>query len=381
MVATHKRQLKLAIDAMPVAPGGGLTVLLGYLRAWRDIEAPLDKKIITWRQPVIDALNQAGFEDLVIVAPVSSRREALIWERRKLPAAINAMGVDVVWISNLFLSGIRAPQVVHHQTLFSLSEDSWLGYARGGLRRVLQHVGARKALRRAARNVFISKYLQDRAERIVPVSHSRNQVIYNGVAPTWLSQVNQPTSAGETSRTICTLSAPSPHKDNESVLQTLAKLNQDHGQSRWRLVIAGPDDWSSWKQRARELKIENDVDFVGYLGLEQVAELYRTSLCTIFPSLFEAFGLPIVEAMACGCPVIAVNRTAMPEVAGDAALLVEPGDVDAMVAAVRSLADDRERYRATVQACYERAQSFSWPKSAATLLQAFWDVVDNRSRS
>ncbi len=373
------RNVSLAIDAMPVAPGGGLTVLLGYLEAWRAIEAPLDITIYTWRQATIDALGKAGFADRLADVPVSNRRAALVWERTKLPQVLNASDANVVWVSNLMLAGVRAPQVVFHQTLFSLSEASWLGYARKGLRRVLQHAGARKALRHAPCNVFISQYLRDCAEVIVPSSRSRNRVIHNGVAQTWLERARTGQSRTNDSRTICTISAPSPHKDNESVLQTIVGLRRAQPDAGWRLVVAGPSDWSEWQARAAELGISDIVEFVGFLTLDEVATLYQQSLCTIFPSKFEAFGLPIIEAMACGCPVVAIDRTAMPEVGGDAALLVKPGAVDDMIAAVLQLAGDTDRYRGRVAACYRQALRFSWFGSAEAMMQVFWDVVGNDS--
>jgi glycosyltransferase involved in cell wall biosynthesis len=115
---------------------------------------------------------------------------------------------------------------------------------------------------------------------------------------------------------------------------------------------------------AGRLGIERDLQFVEYVSDQELAVLYSNALALVFPSLYEGFGLPIVEAMACGCPVITSNVSSMPEIAGSAALLVDPHDTTALVEAIRwVILDPTHRARLRAQGLL-RAQDFSWDKTA-----------------
>jgi glycosyltransferase involved in cell wall biosynthesis len=104
--------------------------------------------------------------------------------------------------------------------------------------------------------------------------------------------------------------------------------------------------------------------FVGSVSDEQLARLYRGAVGLVFVSFYEGFGLPIIEAMACGAPVLTSTVTATPEVAGDAAILVDPYDVEAIAHEMKRLADDSSLRRELRERGLERALLFSWEKTA-----------------
>ena len=113
---------------------------------------------------------------------------------------------------------------------------------------------------------------------------------------------------------------------------------------------------------------------------EELAKLYRTALAFVFPSLRETFGMPILEAMACGCPVITSNVTACPEVAGDAALLVDPRSVSDLMGAMRHLAEDASLRADLRHRSLARAKQFTWRRSAEQHLEVFENVLRTRKR-
>src|SRR5262249_35570767 len=131
-----------------------------------------------------------------------------------------------------------------------------------------------------------------------------------------------------------------------------------------------------WREQAigqtvKHLGLEQAVCFPGFIDDEDLPALYSGARLFVFPSLYEGFGLPVLEAMGCGVPVITSNTSALPEVAGDAALLVDPGDVEGMAAAMASILDSaslRERLR---QQGFVRAQSFSWETTARKTLDLY----------
>lgn len=123
------------------------------------------------------------------------------------------------------------------------------------------------------------------------------------------------------------------------------------------------------------LGVGQRVEFLGHMSLTAVADLFRSAACLVYPSVFEGFGMPILEAMAMGCPVVTVDATAMPEVAGGAALLVPPHSPARVVEAVMALHDDAALRREMIRKGLERALAFPWTRSAEQFARLFEQVA------
>jgi len=137
--------------------------------------------------------------------------------------------------------------------------------------------------------------------------------------------------------------------------------------------VAGSRGWREQAifQTVQRLGLEQAVHFPGFIDDEDLPAVYGGALCFVFPSLYEGFGLPILEAMGCGTPVITSNVAAIPEVAGDAALLIDPQDVEGIAAAMSVLVHNdtiRERLR---QKGFIQAQQFSWATTAQKTLALY----------
>ena len=122
----------------------------------------------------------------------------------------------------------------------------------------------------------------------------------------------------------------------------------------------------------RRLGLEQRVELTGHLERDELAALYRGAACLVFPSRYEGFGLPVLEAMASGTPVVAAAAGAIPEVAGDAAVLVEPGNPAALAAGIERALSDRDRL---VPAGLERARQFSWAETARLTLATYRELL------
>lgn len=143
------------------------------------------------------------------------------------------------------------------------------------------------------------------------------------------------------------------------------------------LVLAGRPGhgWEDSLRAIEELGLRDSVRSVGYVSDDDLPALYSAAGAFILPSLHEGFGIPVLEAMACGAPVVTSNSSSLPEVAGDAALLVDPLDTEAIAEAVRRLLDD-EGLRASLRAKgLERAKLFPWSRTARETLQVYRDVA------
>lgn len=169
-----------------------------------------------------------------------------------------------------------------------------------------------------------------------------------------------------------------PHKNVARLLEALAQVPGD-----LTLVVVGHQDpryWPALAQRAQELGITGRVRFLGFVEAHVLPILYSAALAVVVPSLYEGFGLPVLEAMACGAPVIASTAGALREVAGDATLLVDPHDASAWARAITRVVDDPD-LRADLRARgMARAAQFSWFETARRLLAVAAEVHAARQR-
>jgi glycosyltransferase involved in cell wall biosynthesis len=164
-----------------------------------------------------------------------------------------------------------------------------------------------------------------------------------------------------------TLGTLQPRKNLARLVAAFAALR-----SEAVLVLAGKHGWlyEDLFAQVRRLGLEGRVLFPGYVRDEDKAALLSGALAFVFPSLYEGFGLPVLEAQACGCPVITSTTSSLPEVAGDAALLVDPGDTAAITAAMRCVAADPALRDALVERGFANARRFSWAACARSVLGA-----------
>jgi glycosyltransferase involved in cell wall biosynthesis len=169
------------------------------------------------------------------------------------------------------------------------------------------------------------------------------------------------------------------HKNHEMLLTAFGLARHSGLADDIRLVCTGaPGARQQWlKQAARGLRLENHVLFPGYLENAELLALITNSCGVIFPSLYEGFGLPIVEAMATGVPVACSNVTSLPEVAGDAAILFNPRVPEEIAQAILSLAHDKELTARLVQAGDLRAADFS---NSRLMAQQYWEVFEQAKR-
>ncbi|MBI4948735.1 MAG: glycosyltransferase family 4 protein [Deltaproteobacteria bacterium] len=177
---------------------------------------------------------------------------------------------------------------------------------------------------------------------------------------------------------ILTVGSIEPRKNIPSLIRAYSLLRQ-RGKTRHKLVICGAKGWMREHERIQgligDLGIGNDVVFTGYVPDEDLPAMYTLADLFVYPSLYEGFGLPPLEAMACGCPVVASNCSAIPEVVGDAGVLVEPMDADGISEAMQSVMEDEGLKRRLCAAGFARAREFSWEKTARETLKIYMAVM------
>jgi glycosyltransferase involved in cell wall biosynthesis len=163
-----------------------------------------------------------------------------------------------------------------------------------------------------------------------------------------------------------------PHKNHQMLILALHRLRQLYGMAL-SLVLTGDDlgQWAELEALARHFQLQAQVHYLGYVAAEDLPVLYRSAALLVFPSLFEGFGIPLVEAMALGCPIAAAKTASIPEVVGDAALLFDPRSPDAVANAIYGVLADDDLRQALVVRGREQAARFSWQQAAAETRQVF----------
>jgi len=168
-----------------------------------------------------------------------------------------------------------------------------------------------------------------------------------------------------------------PRKNLPRLLEAYALLRRRPG-VRHRLVLAGGRGWYYDEIRAavERLGLRDEVLFPGYVPEEDKPLWYSAADLFVYPSLYEGFGLPPLEAMACGTPVVVSNTSSLPEVVGEAGLCVDPLDPEALARAMLALISDRERHRAYREAGLARARAFTWRTTAARTAALYHAVLE-----
>jgi len=180
-------------------------------------------------------------------------------------------------------------------------------------------------------------------------------------------------------RYLLAVATTEPRKNLVTLLDAYVQLKNDPGASCTPLVIVGRKGWNCDDILSYMAGLEDAVRFPGYVSDEELIALYQVATCLVFPSLYEGFGLPVLEAMAAGCPVITSTASALPEVAGNAALLVDPLNAQEIATAMRQVLQDEDLRRRMIHDGHSRASSFSWEETARMTREIYVMAIGSAS--
>jgi glycosyltransferase involved in cell wall biosynthesis len=143
----------------------------------------------------------------------------------------------------------------------------------------------------------------------------------------------------------------------------------------YKLVLVGFRGWNNKKIMKELEELKDDVIYLGYVSNTELGQLYNLATLFVCPSFYEGFGLPPLEAMSCGCPVVTSNTASLPEVCGDAAYYVDPYDVDSIAEGISRVVTDEELRNGLSKKGLANAAKFSWAKSAQEHLKVFKEAI------
>ena len=281
--------------------------------------------------------------------------------------------------------GIPCPYVV---TVHDLLEHMYRANSHSQVQRDLHFRFTKRVLHRAARIFAVSHFSKKDTERLFQVSPRKIEVIYNAIDPRFL----RGHASDEDSRLIAEryqVTYPfllyagriSPHKNIVRIIEAFAvlkgELAKDGQFEDLKLIIIG-DEVSRHPDLRRAVvkgRVQNDVRFLGFVPIEVLRIFYDKAKIFVFPSLYEGFGLPPLEAMAHATPVVTSNTSSIPEVVGNAAVMVNPENVfDIMHALHRVLLDQSLRDKLKARGV-QQAAKFSWDDSVRRMLEVYREVA------
>ncbi len=288
----------------------------------------------------------------------------LSWLPVRLAAESTRLGLDLLHCPGpLVPARSTVPLVVTIFDALPWRHPEWLTRANVASHRLV----VRRGVRRADAVITASQHARGEIAQAYDIEPERIHVVPLGVDESFApGEAPEGVLAGLGVRGpfVLTVGTLQPRKNIEAVVSAFERLVAQGADLA--LVLAGGAGWGE-RQTAERVRLSSARDRIvlaGHVTDAQLLALYRAALCFVFPSRYEGFGLPVLEAMAAGAPVVCSDRTSLPEVAGDAATLVAPDDVDGLERAIGLVASSPEARAAMVQRGLARAARFTWERCA-----------------
>jgi len=299
----------------------------------------------------------------VKILPIPGQVKEWLWGQSWMSIGRFMPGAEIIFSPSFFEAAVgeKTPQVVMiHDLSHAIFPDQ---RGRGVSKRLTERNKAIAEV--AARLIAPSEATEDDLVQLFGVGKEKVAVIPEAYNPYFTEQTGL-----ERQPFFLFLGTISPRKNLIGMMEAYAKLPDDI-RTGYKLKIAGAEGWNTGEtyQAYERLQLGDRVEFLGKVSDEVLRTLYTQSAAFLFPSFYEGFGIPILEAMACGCPVITSSISSMPEVAGEAALLVDPKDHHALARAMERLVTDPHLWAKLRRAGLERAKEFTWERTAKETLE------------
>lgn len=352
----------------------GVSVYTKNLLYWFAKSADKNTRFkIFLRQPPLDFLPKENqfFKYKVI-------RAGFLWSQLFLPLTLYLTNrVDV-----FFSPAHYSPRFCPCPTIVTVHDLSYFYYPEEFLKKDLYQLKnwTSYSILQAKKVISVSKTTKKDLMNFYHLPEEKIEVIYNG----YEKQIQNPKSKSQhyiskLKPYILFVGTIQPRKNITVLIDAYAKLLEKYPD--FRLIIAGKKGWLYEKifDKVRRLNLKNKIIFAGHVSDEKLIDLYKDAFCFVIPSLYEGFGIPILEAMAYNCPVIASFASSLPEVGGEACLYFDPESPDDLLEKINQLLDSNELRNDLIKKGAGRIKSFSWKKSALATLEVLKSVYDKNN--
>lgn len=297
------------------------------------------------------------------------------------PKIDKKLGVDLFFMPHINFIGLAGGA----KSVITIHDLSFLRYPEFfSARKNFWHsmVNVKKLLKKFDTIAAVSENTKRDIVELCGVAESKVKVIYSGVGKEYVRITNNQETITKQVKNkydlpdkfVLYLGTIEPRKNVDGIIRAYNKLRAASPELRdYKLIIAGAKGWKSEKiyEAWKKSEYMNDIKFLDYIDSEDKVFLYNLAGVFVYPSFYEGFGLPPLEAMACGCPVVASYSASLPEVVGDAGLMVDPYDVNAMAGAIKEILTDASLKNKLVERGLKQAKKFSWEKTAKEYFEIF----------
>jgi len=300
-------------------------------------------------------------------------KSKLVADLIKAPKIINKLSLDVVLFpKNVIPFGIKAKKILTiHDLAYYLPQYNAYKF----LDTIYMKFMIRNSARRANKIIAVSNNTKKDIIRILKIDPNKIRVIYEGVGKQFKIIKNRQDL--EKIKLKYSLNKPfifyagsiSPRKNIKRLVNAFNKLNNKN----LELVITGNKLWNN-KEEMDLINKNQNIKVLGLVPEEDLPKLYNLALFYVYPSLYEGFGLPVLEAQACGCPVIAANTSSLPEVAGEGAMLVDPYNEEEILASIIKVANNKKLKNNLIKKGFKNVGTFNWDKTAKHTLEVIKNV-------
>src|SRR5262247_186903 len=371
--------MRIGIDAHAIGArqGGNETYIRGLIKSLAEIDGDNLYTIYLanagaaaqWREGFANQYKNFSVKLLPPPTPLVRVPVYLTYELFRRP-------VDVLHVQYTAPPFCRIPVVVTiHDLAFERMPETFT--RRGSFQLKLT---VRRTAKKAARIATVSEYSRQDLLSVYKLPPEKVVVTYNGVESHFTPRPDLPNESQEIrsrygiSRDfLLAVGSLQPRKNLIRLIRAYAKLRGERADFAPQLVIVGRRLWLTHEifDEVKRSRWAGDVILTGYVADEDLPALYRAARAFVYPSLFEGFGLPPLEAMACGTPVVTSDVSSLPEVTGAAALLVDPLDVDALADAIRRLWTDEDLRRDLRARGLSRVRRYTWDATARLTLEVY----------
>jgi glycosyltransferase involved in cell wall biosynthesis len=361
--------MRIAIDAtaLPAQLGGAGNYIVRLINGLRTLNTG-DRLLVIAKENDLDRLGPWTAQVEPVAVRLGSRPARLAWEQLLLPVTLRRLRVDLLHSPHytIPLYGVDARRVVtFHDMIFLLypgfHQRTKVMFFSRMIRlaaRLANHVIADSSATRAD----AIRLLRMQPEAVTTIPLAADERFAPILDPARLDAICHKYHLRRPF--LLVVSTLEPRKNLGAAIETLARLRLTGVDCQ--LAIAGTKGWAYESMLAGMSRPElaSHIRVLGFVSDDDLPALYSASAAFLYPSRYEGFGLPPLEAMACGVPVVASNRSSMPEVVGDGGVLVDPDDIDAMVTAVASLLRNPSARQEWRRRAVKRAAEFSWERTA-----------------
>ena len=360
--------MKIGIDARPLSYQ--LTGIGVYLKHLLDeiqkIDNQNDYYLISNGPINYDLNNPRWFK---IAGRLDRKLLSTLWMQINVPFIAAKMNFDLFWGSRHHLPLLLSPGIKTVVTVHDIVNRLYPGtMALPNL--LVERLLMKLSLKRSDAILAVSCSTAADAKKEFGISANKITMVHHGTPVFPREPKCGPEQSNDVpSKYFLFVGTLDPRKNFERIFKAFKQLRP---LSRGlHLVIVGGEGWKNrdFLEMASKHPLKAQIHIPGYLPRNQLVSYYKKAICLMFPSLYEGFGLPILEAMSCGTPVITSDTSSMPEVAGDAALLVNPYDISAIADAMNNLMSDKQLRERLIYRGLERVKQFSWKKCAEQTLE------------